>query len=151
MALEQTYNCEAKNQLFHGITQQPHTVDKYLKALPLMTTVSQKVKGMVHMNGNTTEKSNEATETDSATVKQIMTVTETKMINPFKPDIDGLVNIATGKKSNTSDLPNAKQIGLLALSKAKQDESYGVGTVKLTICGKGTKGSIDCSEIEEGL
>ena len=50
MALEQTYNCDAKTQLFIGITQQPQTIDKYLKALPVMTSVSEQVKTMVHMN-----------------------------------------------------------------------------------------------------
>lgn len=131
MALEQTYNCEAKNHLFQGITQQPQTIDKYLKALPVMTTVSEQVKSMVHMNANTTDKSKETAQKETSMVKEIMTVIENKMINPFKPDIDGLVNIASGQKSNALDLPKAKQIGLAVLSKAQRDGSSTVGNVKL--------------------
>ena len=50
MALEQNCNCDAKTRLFNGITQTPQTIDKYLKALPVMTSVLEQVKTMVHMN-----------------------------------------------------------------------------------------------------
>ena len=50
MALEQTYNCDAKTQLFTGISQHPQTIEKYLKALPVMTSASEQLKTMVHMN-----------------------------------------------------------------------------------------------------
>ena len=45
------------------------------------------------------------------------------MINPFSVEIDGLVNIANGKKSHSTDLPNAKQIGLSALEKTGKSGS----------------------------
>ena len=48
MALEQTYNREAKTQLFKEITQQEAASDKYIQALPVLT-VSESTKGMVHL------------------------------------------------------------------------------------------------------
>ena len=43
MALEQSYNKDAKTHLFNGITHQENTMDKYIHALPLMTCVSKQV------------------------------------------------------------------------------------------------------------
>ena len=50
MALEQTYNCEGKTALFKGLTQNNDAVDKYIRILPIMTAVSQKVNAMAHFN-----------------------------------------------------------------------------------------------------
>ena len=44
MALEQTYNCEGKTVLFYGTTQQQAAMDKYIKALPVLTAISEGAK-----------------------------------------------------------------------------------------------------------
>ena len=74
MALEQTYNCDAKTHLFNGITQHPQTIDKYLKALPVMTSVSEQVKTMVHMNQSNSLNKLENAEKDVELVKAITNV-----------------------------------------------------------------------------
>ena len=50
MALEQTYNFEGKTALFKGLTQNSDAIDKYIRILPIMTAVSQKVNEMAHFN-----------------------------------------------------------------------------------------------------
>ena len=51
MGLEQSYNCDAKTELFHGITQKPETMEKYLRVIPKLTAVSEQTKHIVHMEG----------------------------------------------------------------------------------------------------
>ena len=51
MALEQTYNKEAKTQLFKDITQAAR--EKYLRALPALTAVSEQIKAMVNVSEGT--------------------------------------------------------------------------------------------------
>ena len=53
MALEQTYNKEAKTQLFKGIMQQQSARKKYLRALPALTAVSEQTRAMVHVSEGT--------------------------------------------------------------------------------------------------
>ena len=74
MALEQTYNCDAKIQLFHGITQQPRNIDKYLKALAVLTSVSEQVKNMAHMNPVNTSTTLDTAAKERALVREIATV-----------------------------------------------------------------------------
>ena len=50
MALEQTYNKEAKTQLFNGITQKQAAREKFLRALPALTAISEQTKAMVHVS-----------------------------------------------------------------------------------------------------
>lgn len=52
MALEQTYNKNAKNKLFHGISMQEITVQKYLNLLPFMSMVSDKLENMFQSKRN---------------------------------------------------------------------------------------------------
>ena len=47
MALEQTYNCEAKIQLFKRITQKASAREKYLRTIPALNTISEQTKAMV--------------------------------------------------------------------------------------------------------
>ena len=42
MALEQTYNKDAKTKLLRGISQRPGTITKYLRVLPSLTAISEK-------------------------------------------------------------------------------------------------------------
>ena len=46
MELEQFYNCDAKRELFHGISQKPETVEKYLMVTSKLTAISEQTKGM---------------------------------------------------------------------------------------------------------
>lgn len=54
-----------------------------------MTSVSEQVNSMVHLNVNPTSKFIENTKS-AATVRQIVTIIETKIINPFNVDKSGL-------------------------------------------------------------
>ena len=49
MALEQSYNKDAKTKLFSGISQQQAVITKYLKALPELTSISEATMRMVNM------------------------------------------------------------------------------------------------------
>ena len=102
MALEQT-------QLFHGITQQPDATGKYLRALLMLTAVSEQTKLMAHMDSsplarNGREKSNRDGPKDAQKVMKIKELIQTKMINPFSSDLTDLINISTGQKANSLDL-----------------------------------------------
>ena len=120
MALEQTYNCDAKTQLFNGITQQPQTIDKYFKALPVMTSVSEQAKTMVHINQCNSLNKVDIAEKDIELIKEIPNAVQTKMINPVKVAKDDLINISNGNKSASVDIANAKQIGQDAFSAAQE-------------------------------
>ncbi|KAG1672871.1 hypothetical protein GQR58_015794 [Nymphon striatum] len=52
LALEQTYNREGKTSLFKGIKQLESAREKYIKALPFITSVSESVKQMAHMTSS---------------------------------------------------------------------------------------------------
>ena len=131
MALEQTYNCDGKTQLFNGITQKPQTIDKYLKALPVMTSVLEQVKTMVHMNQCNSLNKLDNAKKDIELVKEITNVVQTTIINPFKEAKDDLINISNGKRCASTDIANAKQIGQDALSAAQEMGSLSVKLVKL--------------------
>ena len=49
MGLEQSYNCDAKTDFFHGISKKPEIMKKYLRVIPKLTAISEQTKGMVHM------------------------------------------------------------------------------------------------------
>ena len=49
LALEQTYNKDAKTKLFAGITKNQGAIAKYLKALPVITAVSEETLRMAHL------------------------------------------------------------------------------------------------------
>lgn len=78
MASEQTYICEAKNQLFHVVAQQRLKLDKYLKAFPIMVTVSEQVKSMVHTNDYITTSSQDIATIDADLFKEIVAVIDTE-------------------------------------------------------------------------
>jgi hypothetical protein len=53
------------------------------------------------------------------------------MINPFRCESDGLLNISTGQKALSADLIHAKEKGLAALDLAEKTHSNKVEPIKL--------------------
>ena len=124
MALEQTYNSEGKTSLFKGISQAPASREKYVKAAPFMTKVSESIKAMAEMG-----QSNSAHHSDSHSqamkdvklVEKVRNVITEKMINPFScTNQTDLINVATGQKCSSTTLIEAKEMGNQALSRAER-------------------------------
>lgn len=130
MALEKTYNRDAKTVLFRGITQKQATMDKYLKALPVLTAISEETQKMVNMS-ETKDRGNSpmsATKDDINAVEQIKSVVKNQMINPFNcENKKDLVNISTGEKATSLELIHAKEKGLSLLQEA---EEHGYDKIK---------------------
>ena len=123
MALEQTYNSEGKTSLFKGISQAPASREKYVKAAPFMTKISESVKSMAEMG-----QSNSAhhSDTQSQAIKDIKLVEKVrriiteKMMNPFTCQNEtDLINVATGQKCSSTTLIDAKEMGKQALFRAE--------------------------------
>jgi len=134
MALEKTYNRDAKTKLFTGISQQPAAMEKYLQALPVLTAVSEQTRAMAHLDLDDRkhhEDSNTHAIKEAQTVKKIIDVVNNQMIDPFRCEEQELVNIATGHKAQSSDLVNAREKGLEALATAKNTGSEKVAPMKL--------------------
>lgn len=89
---------DAKNQLFSGVTQQLRAIEEYLKAPPIITSVSENLKEMAHMNPKHTQQPQDIAEKDITLVKEIKNDVQKRIINPFKPYIEGLVNTSNGQK-----------------------------------------------------
>ena len=86
MALEKTYNRDAKTKLFTGISQQPAAMEKYLRALPVLTAVSEQTKTMAHLDLDDTkhhEDTHRQATKEAESVKKITDVTNNQMIHPF--------------------------------------------------------------------
>ncbi|KAJ8416954.1 hypothetical protein AAFF_G00328320 [Aldrovandia affinis] len=86
MALEKTYNRDAKTKLFTGISQQPAAMGKYLRALPVLTAVSEQTKAMAQLDMDDTkhhEDSNSQGTKEAESVRKITDVINNQMINPF--------------------------------------------------------------------
>ncbi|KAJ8366433.1 hypothetical protein AAFF_G00355510 [Aldrovandia affinis] len=84
MALEKTYNRDAKTKLFTGISQQPAAMEKYLRALPVLTGVSEQTKAMAHLDIDDTkhhEDSNSQGTKEAESVRKITDVINNQMIN----------------------------------------------------------------------
>ena len=133
MALEQTYNCDSKTCLFHGISQQQAAMVEYLTVAPRLTAISGEVKRMVLLNkGNNKHHEDTpkvAIEHINATT-EMMNVIITKMVNPSIYTGQDLINISTGHKAASLDLINAREICISALKKAQETSSMKVDTVK---------------------
>lgn len=124
MALEQTYNSEGKTSLFKGISQAPASREKYVKAAPFMTKVSESIKAMADMgqsnSAHHSDTHNQAMK-DIKLVEKVRNVITEKMINPFYcTNQTELINIATGQKCSSTTLIEAKELGNQALSKAER-------------------------------
>ncbi|KAG1669339.1 Zinc finger protein 696 [Nymphon striatum] len=120
LALEQTYNREGKTSLFKGITQLESAREKYIKALPFMTSISESVKQMAHMTSSQSDHHEKLRKDDMEAVLQIKRTVEEKMQNPFHPSLatDKLMNISTGQILAATTLVDVKRLGLKAMDAA---------------------------------
>ncbi|KAG1662587.1 hypothetical protein GQR58_020899 [Nymphon striatum] len=120
LALEQTYNREGKTSLFKGITQLESAREKYIKALPFMTSISESVKQMAHMTSSQSDHHEKLRKDDMEAVLQIKRTVEEKKQNPFHPSLatDKLMNISTGQILAATTLVDAKRLGLKAMDAA---------------------------------
>ena len=112
MALEKTYNRDAKTKLFTGISLQPAAMEKYLHALPVLTAVSEQTKAMAHMDLDETkhhEDSYRGATKEVESVKKIADVVNNQMINPFRCEDQELINISTGHKASSTYLLSARE------------------------------------------
>lgn len=123
MALEQTYNSEGKTSLFKGISQAPASREKYVKAAPFMTKVSESIKAMAEMGQSKSAHhgdSHSQAMQDIKLVEKVRNVITEKMINPFScTNQTDLINVATGQKCPSTTLIEAKELGNQALSRAE--------------------------------
>ena len=72
-----------KTKLFSGITKNKAAVAKYLKALPVITAISEETLQMTHMTGSVqSEESTALNKWD--TLHELRSVLEEKMINQFQ-------------------------------------------------------------------
>jgi len=86
MALENTYNRDAKPKLFIVFNHKPAAMEKYLPALPLLTAVSEQTKSMAHLDQCGTkhhEDSCSLAMKEADSVKKITPIMNNQMINPF--------------------------------------------------------------------
>ena len=137
MALEQTFNKDAKTKLFSGITKNKAAVAKYLKPLPVITAISKETLKMAYMTGSVDSEDGTALKTWD-TLHKLRSVLEEKMINPFQ-DSTRLINIATGQLATSDEVLQAKERGLRALSKAEKENYFKVQPAKLQLFEKSTK------------
>ncbi|KAG1679024.1 Zinc finger protein 862 [Nymphon striatum] len=111
---------DGKTSLFKGITQLESAREKYIKALPFMTSVSESVKQMAHMTSSQSDHYEKLRKDDMEAVLQIKRTVEEKMQNPFHPSLatDKLINISTGQILAVTTLVDAKRLGLKAMDAA---------------------------------
>ena len=108
--LEQTFNKDAKTKLFSGITKNKAAVTKYLKALPVVTAISEGTLKMAHMTESVDSEDSTALEKWD-TLHKLLSVLEEKMINPFQ-ESTRLINIATGQLATSDEVLQANERGL---------------------------------------
>ena len=143
LALEQTYNKEGKTTLFKGLTEAECTREKYIKTLPFMTAMSEKIKIMAHIDAAQSDHHEKVSKNDLDVVLTIKEKVLADFINPFQsnPQTDNqLVNIVTGEILSSTDLVRAKQIGLEAIAASKSDNTGMIKTPKITTFGSKRKG-----------
>ncbi|KAJ8367324.1 hypothetical protein AAFF_G00320880 [Aldrovandia affinis] len=133
MALEKTYNRDAKTKLFTGISQQPAAMEKYLQALPVLTAVSEQTKAMSYLDMDDTKHHEDTSQgtKEAEGVRKITDAINNQMINPFSCEEQELMNISTGHKSASADLVNAREKGLEALAAARKTDSEKIAPIKL--------------------
>jgi len=124
MALEQTYNKDAKTKLFSGVSQTQAMISKYLKALPELTSISQQTLEMVHMMKDDVLPRNGSSVKEDNCVSNIIKVISEKFIHPFTSCVsESLTNIATGEVASSTELALAKEKGLAALKLAEENDA----------------------------
>ncbi|KAG8007542.1 Uromodulin [Nibea albiflora] len=97
-------------------------MEKYLKALPVPTTVSEQTKAMAHSQGVK----------EAEGVRKITNVINNQMINPFTYEEQELINLSTGYKATSADLICACEKGLEALAAARRSDSDKVAQIELS-------------------
>ena len=125
MGLDQSYNCDAKTELFHGISQKSETMEKYLRIIPKLTAISEKITIMVHMEDSQRhhEDSPGVAKKEKKAVDRIKSVIQEKMINPFRTrNSTDLLNISTGEKVSSLELITARDKGVQILQDAQESE-----------------------------
>ena len=101
MGLEQTYNCDAKTAISWNKTKTRDN-EKYLKVVPKFTTISEKMKKLVHLEviHKDYEDCLTVSNWDNDTAERIKTVVKEETINPFQCENNvDLLDISSGKKS----------------------------------------------------
>ena len=114
MGLEQSYNCDAKTELFHGISQNQRQWRSTLRVIPKLNAISEQTKGMVHMvdvhkhledSPGVSMKENEAVDRIKSVIREMM--------NPFRTRVStNLLNINTGEKASSLELFTAREKGI---------------------------------------
>lgn len=132
MALEQTYNKDAKTKLFAGISQSQSTISKYLKALPELTSISQQTLEMARMMKDEVQVGTGSSEKEDICITRIIKVISDRFSHPFMGQIgESLTNIATGEVASSTELALAKEKGLAALELAEQTDAAKVDPIHL--------------------
>lgn len=131
MALEKTYNKDAKTKLLLGITKHQDTISKYLKALPILTGVSDKVLEMAHMKHESESSERSVLDRDLKQIDTIKSTVVKTMVNPFLVSSENLMNISSGETTLHLELIDAKKKGVAALVKTEQANAKKVDPVKL--------------------
>ena len=94
-----------------------------MKALPILTAVSELTKAMAHLDANDTkhhvDKDSQGAK-EAEGVNKIAHVFSNQMINPFKCEDQELINISTGHKATSADLICACEKGMEALAAARR-------------------------------
>ena len=134
LALEQTYNKEGKASLFKGITQAESAREKYIKTLPFLTSISEKVKQMVHMASPESDPHEKVSKDDHEQVLRIKRTIEEKMRNPFSANMpkDKLINISSGETLVSTKLVEARKLGLEAMRAASISDAEKISIPKVT-------------------
>lgn len=106
-----------------------------LKALPVLTAVSEQTKAMAHLDADDTkhhkDKDSQGAK-EAEGVRKITDVINNQMINPFRCEEQELINISTGHKATSADLICAREKGLEALAPARRTDSEKVAQIKLS-------------------
>ncbi|KAA0712401.1 hypothetical protein E1301_Tti018229 [Triplophysa tibetana] len=125
MALEKTYNRDAKTKLFTGIIQQPAAMEKYLKV------VSEQTKAMAHLEAYDTEHhEDKGSQGAKGGVRKLTDVINIQMVNLFTSEEQDLIKISTGHKATCDDLICAQEKGLEALAAARRTDSDKIAQIK---------------------
>ena len=97
-------------------------VTKYLKALPVVTAISEETLKMAHMTGSVDSEDSTALEKWD-TLHKLRSVLEEKMINPFQ-ESTRLINIATGQLATSDEVLQANKRGLDPKQKKRMISKY---------------------------
>lgn len=144
--------------MFKGITQNEATRDKYIKTLPFLTLVSESVKEMVHMDSPQSDHHDKLSKNDIDKVLGIKMTVSDKMRDPFSDaaGTDKLINISTGEALMSTELLEAKKLGLESIKLASSTNAEKIKVPKITTFalqqkrGRQKQGSIKQVKTEEG-